>query len=338
MGETTGAVPAAVASPQAPEATRPAVPTSAEQPKAIAGQKPDQAVSQTKPEATQPKQADGETGKAGDNQDNKTEAPKQGKSAEQETADTDNGKAAEAAAIAAIADDLAIITEPQTLNLPHVAREGLAQIAAGGNLGEAFIIRGSQLIDHPEELPGKPEGEAMTSEEKNARIALGYDMKIGGLQVRQRRLAEQYKKASERAKPGIKEQYDAATAEIQELQVARANKDYPKENQLAGFAKLFGVKDKLAQQQPLVEIDSVIEQAIQSKADRVNLIKALHESDVLQTEEGEKLISGLENYLVKTHQRRNLKKAENVATKITLGALLSLILMMFSAREKKQAM
>lgn len=214
-----------------------------------------------------------------------------------------------------------VLTEKPSL-LTDGQREGLRTIANGGDVVKDLTSRGREI---------RKIAESLTGDEKQIKLAEGYDQEIGGLQIQ---------KSQEKNPKKIQ----ALETQIKTLQQERDklkidNESIPNQfDQLAFILSPVDAKfvaEQIKNGSPLIAVNEVIKHIAINKDARTNLIASLKGSSFFSEEQ----MSDFEKQIGKLVMNKNVEKGAKTAGKIALGAcLMSLLMAYMSSIEKKQRM
>lgn len=206
--------------------------------------------------------------------------------------------------------------------------DALRAIATDGNLEKNLEMTGQANIDQATNAPKEGEG-ALTDGQRKNLMAIGYDQKIGSLQLK----LAQTKNRDERR---------ALDRQIEELKLKKSETGIT-ENAFNGLAQLCGksenketkeyIEDNIINGSPIVAINGVLESAITDKGVRVDLILNLRESKLFP----EELVDQFQVSLEKQAKRKGVEKGFRIAGNIGLGFSLMGLLMAYLSSKEKQA-
>lgn len=211
------------------------------------------------------------------------------------------------------------------------SRENLILLGKGGSVSLAIGEYGKNLISEAE-AAGQEGRPALTEAQKLAKIALGYDLQIGALQLEQRQLVEAMEGASSEKHKELVERNEEIIQEIERLEKEKREKVKITGNSLAEFAQIFGASAEEAQEAPLVVVSNKIEEAISDPEKRKILINSLRESEYFTEEQ----INSFEKFLKSKHLQKVVKEQGKKAAKVVGGIGLFMLLMAYLASKQEK--
>jgi hypothetical protein len=217
--------------------------------------------------------------------------------------------------------DLLAAADETIKEIPEAYTVILRTIASKGNLAENLILTGQAVREGAENAPTEGE-KALTDEQRQRQLALGYDEEIGGLQIKLNQTKNQKEKL-------------ALSNKIKTLQQEKKDKTGIEENQLNGLAELFKldgftklIDDHIKNGTPIVAVEKILEQAVLDKNIRINILKNLKEAGF-----SDEQIKVLQKNL---HDQENVKRIKKGAKTIGMGSLIGMLLMMYSGFKKEK--
>jgi len=219
----------------------------------------------------------------------------------------------------------AIMTQvnEDSMVFPEADSMVMTAIAAAGNLPKNLELNGRIIRQKAEGMPTEGE-EAPSNEQRSRQIAFGYDVEIGGLEIKLSQIKN-------------KDQRKVLSEQIKTLKQEKIDKTGVNENQLNGVAKMFDVggdytkyiTGQIEQGTPMVAVAKVLETAIVNKDVRTALITNLKNSERFSEDQIKMFERNLNN-------RSKMKKVEKVGKIAGIGSLIGMILMIYSGFKKKE--
>lgn len=211
-------------------------------------------------------------------------------------------------------------------DFPEALEIALRAITTKGDLAEFLEQNGQATRQKAESAPKEGEG-ALTEEQRQRQIAIGYDQEIGGLQIRlsQTKESPAKKTLSEKIESLIKEKNDQTGI---------------KKNQFDGLAQLFAsneattkfITENIENGTPLVAIEKILELAVGNGDFRQTLFLKLTESGKFTDDQIKMFRENLESQV----KRKTLEKGAKITGKIGLVALIGALITIWSGLRKKE--